>query len=499
MGGRRAESQDGIRSIIDRLAEILPHVVIETRGEDGLPRRAVDFDLLRRALADDARGGDAPESGRLDGTSRAGGSIRPGEAFLRPCPEAGRFARGTRNLCIEGDNLDVLGLLQETHAGAVKLVYADPPYNTGNAFVYRDRLPRRRGRAADPHAAWLEMMRPRLLLARGLLRDDGAVFISIDDHEAAELRRLCADIFGERNFIAQLCWKRRGGRQDSRHFAVNHEYVLCFARNIDSFVAGRAPAVGGRRGGLRLLRKWGANSRREDRPNLHYAITDPDGGEHWPVLPDGSPGCWRWSRETMAAALAEGRVEFRRRKGAWTAYERVPDGGPEGRTRRFPTWLEGVGGGAESLRELFGGAVFDYPKSPELMCLLLDMANVGGDDVVLDIFAGSATTAHAVMLRNARDGGRRRFVMIQRPDPCPPGSRAAAAGFADICGIGWERIRRAGDRILAEWKARRRAGEDIRRPDTGFRVLAVERDAGRNAGGAEGGGAGDTAEGGRNA
>ena len=256
------------------------------------------------------------------------------------------------NIYIEGDNLDALKILQKTYLHKVKMIYIDPPYNTGNDFIYDDdysmdedeygeishifdeegnRLYVNKYTNGRFHTDWLNMIYPRLRIGRNFLSDDGVMFISIDDNEQANLKKVCDELFGANNFVAQIAVKRRGARQDSKYFAVLHEYVLCYARNIASFEAGEQEKTGdnypkydGKRYyKTQLLRKWGTNSRREDRPNLYYPITAPDGSELYPMLSETQEGRWRWGQDTMRQAIAEGKVEFARKGERWEAYERV--------------------------------------------------------------------------------------------------------------------------------------------------------------------------------
>jgi len=398
--------------------------------------------------------------------------------------------RDSRNIYISGDNLDALKHLRNSYSAAVKCIYIDPPYNTGSdGFVYNDRfnytsgqLQQRLGisedaanrildmatRGSASHSAWLAFMYPRLLLAHDLLAADGVIFISIDDNEQANLKLLCDTIFGEENFIAQICWKARGGRQDSKHFAVMHEYILCYSPNKELFVAGeeekgedvypKFDAEKKRYYKTQLLRKWGSNSLRSDRPNLYYPIPGPNGEDVYPLIYSDSGdnnakkspifGCWRWSANTMAAARAEGRIEFLKDKeGHLIAYEKIfaPKEG-EKPTKKYITWLEDSNNGAATIKELFGFAVFDYPKSTDIVSKLLKMANVEDGDIVLDFFSGSATSAQSVM----EFDGDINFILVQLPEETKEDSEARKAGYRTIDEIGQERIRRAAKKIKKE-------------------------------------------------
>jgi adenine-specific DNA-methyltransferase len=424
----------------------------------------------------------------------------PCRARLALEPEECVGSAPSRNLFIEGDNLDALKLLCAEYAGRVKTIYIDPPYNTGNDFIYPDRyahplhaylrLTGQRAPGGDSpeaatetrgrrHAAWLSMMYPRLALARTLLREDGVLFVSIDDHEAHHLRLLLDDIFGEEHFIATLPWKGRGGRQASAHLAVHHEYVLLYARDRAAFVPGGMPRLGGayprrdpqsgRRYQRRLARKWGSSSRRQDRPHLFYPITAPDGSTVYPHLASGEDGRWRWSEERMRREQAAGHVEFVRDGGGWQVYEKVYKP-PAGETayQKFTTWLDDVGStasGTDDLQALFDGAApFDYPKPVALIRRLLQIAGTGGPEetLILDFFAGSGTTAQAVLEQNRADGGRRRFLLVQAPEP------TRDSRYPTIAAIARERIRRVLIRHARDGAAG--ANEDL-----GLRALRVER------------------------
>lgn len=427
----------------------------------------------------------------------------------------------TENLYIEGDNLEVLKLLQETYLGKIKMIYIDPPYNTGNDFVYNDEfgirseewngisgnydadgnqivgaLERNTEANGRFHTDWLNMLYPRLKLAKDLLRDDGVIFISIDDNEVENLKKVCGEVFGEGNFVAIINWKGRGGRQDSKYYAAVHEYILCYAKQREYFVAGEEIKSGdvypkydkekGRYYKTQLLRKWGSNSRREDRPNLFYPITAPDGTEVYPVVAvrdsqrpsicEKIDGCWRHGASTMEKNIKNGLVEFvKQDDGTWIPYEKIfaPLEGEE-KTKKYTTWIDETNDGAKGIKDLFGSTVFDYPKSPNLLVRFLKMAGVESGDIILDFFSGSATTAHAVMQLNAEDGGHRKFIMVQLPEKCDEKSEAYKAGYKTICEIGKERIRRAGKKIREENADNSSLLTPNSKLDTGFRVLKCD-------------------------
>lgn len=518
-----------------KLAAIFPNAVTETINENGEVVRAIDKDVLMQEISCKVVDGNEeryqftwPDKKKSVLLANA-----PINKTLRPVREdetvpTGADSEGkpycstgsvdfdtTENLYIEGDNLEVLKLLQETYLGKIKMIYIDPPYNTGNDFVYNDEfgirseewngisgnydadgnqivgaLERNTEANGRFHTDWLNMVYPRLKLAKDLLRDDGVIFISIDDNEVENLKKVCGEVFGEGNFVAIINWKGRGGRQDSKYYAAVHEYILCYAKQREYFVAGEEIKSGdvypkydkekGRYYKTQLLRKWGSNSRREDRPNLFYPITAPDGTEVYPVVAvrdsqrpsicEKIDGCWRHGASTMEKNIKNGLVEFvKQDDGTWIPYEKIfaPLEGEE-KTKKYTTWIDETNDGAKGIKDLFGSTVFDYPKSPNLLVRFLKMAGIESGDIILDFFSGSATTAHAVMQLNAEDGGHRKFIMVQLPEKCDEKSEAYKAGYKTICEIGKERIRRAGAKIKEE------AGLAAQNLDTGFRVLKCD-------------------------
>ena len=328
-----------------------------------------------------------------------------------------------------------------------------------------------------------------------MLSDKGVIFISIDDNEVENLCKICDEIFGESNFVSIINWRRSGGRQDSKYYAVIHEYIICYAKSIDCFEAGeeikhgdvypKYDEVQKRYYKTQLLRKWGSNSLRENRPNLYYPITGPDGSDVYPIIYSESAassaleseiqGCWRWGASTLGKARQEGRIEFQRNKfGKWVAYEKIfaPKEGEE-KTKKYTTWIDDVGNGTDSIKKLFSKTVFEYSKSAELVTRFLKMANLEDGEIALDFFSGSATTADAVMQLNAEDKGSRKFILVQLQEITSEDSEAYKAGYKTICEIGKERIRRAGKKILEEQKAKQ--GDlfsgDQKPLDVGFRVF----------------------------
>ena len=424
---------------------------------------------------------------------------------LRPCPAESVNWDTTQNLYIEGDNLEVLKLLQSAYYRKVKMIYIDPPYNTGNDFVYADDFtdplarykevtqqttksnPETMGRY---HTNWLNMMYPRLRLAANLLRDDGVIFISIDDVEVDNLKKLCNEVFGEENFMAQIIWQKvYSPRMDVQGFSTSHDYILCYVKsNIESirqeaFAQNSAQfnfvdPTNGKKYRRRSIRKEGSHSTRSERPNLWFPLLAPDGTEVYPYKPDGTEGCWRWSLDTYRKNKQQGIVEWVKTGNGWQAYaKQYLD--TEAAKPAETLWLyQEVGhnhSAAEELKKLFGGKVFDSPKPKELIMKMIRLATYTNEsDIILDFFSGSATTAHAVMQLNAEDGGNRRFILVQLPEVCDEKSEAYKAGYKNICEIGKERIRRAGKK-LTETKDGQLSMDGEKTPlDIGFKVFKLD-------------------------
>ena len=323
------------------------------------------------------------------------------------------------NLIIKGNNLLVLKSLNKKFSGMIKLIYIDPLYNRKADTFYNDSF---------KHSTWLTFMKNRLEAAKSLLSDDGTIFISIDDEEQAYLKILCDEVFGRENFIACMPWKGRGGRQDAEFVADIHEFVLFYVRDKNKFIAGemkkddeKFPKFDSAKNmhyKFQLARKWGANSKREDRPNLFYPIKGPDGTDVYPKLSEGEEGCWRWSQKRMKQELEEGNIEFVKENGEWIPYQKIyePIEG-EQRTRKFTTWLDDVGTTADGTKELiklFGKKVFKYPKPPLLIKRLLQIGNIKDGDYVLDFFAGSGTTAQAVLEYNEEEQVNVHFILCEQ-------------------------------------------------------------------------------------
>ena len=404
---------------------------------------------------------------------------------LRPCPEESVNWDTTKNLYIEGDNLEVLKLLQTAYYRKVKMIYIDPPYNTGNDFVYEDDF-------ADPlarykevtqqttksnpetmgryHTNWLNMMYPRLRLAANLLRDDGVIFISIDDNEVTNLRKICDEVFGEENFVCQFVWKSKLGKVGTTTTISSiHEYIICYSKSCGNVEFKMIET--NNKGRKENLRQWGQADRREDRPSMFYPIII-NGVKVYPIKEDGTEGRWRVGEDKANELLKEGCLELSLKDGKYNIY-RIFDEGIS--ITPYETLLLNDFGttanGAIALKNLDLNKMFDFSKPIELI-KHFGMLCSKEDDIILDFFSGSATTAHAVMQLNAEDGGNRQFIMVQLPEVCDEKSEAYKAGYQNICEIGKERIRRAGKKILEE--NNQMTLEDKEQLDIGFKVFKLD-------------------------
>ncbi|MEW6520101.1 MAG: site-specific DNA-methyltransferase [Thermodesulfobacteriota bacterium] len=495
----KMQSPDLVEHNIDRIAELFPNCITEERDEKGQMKRAVDFDLLRQELSPHLVEGPRERytlswPGKNEAILTANAPIAK---TLRPCEEESVDFEHTRNLFIEGDNLDVLKLLQETYLGKVKMIYIDPPYNTGNDFIYEDDFAEdtdtflKRSNQKDEegnrlvanteangrfHSDWLTMMYPRLKLARNLLREDGVIFISIDDNEVHNLRKLCDEIFGEENFISQFVWKKSyGGGAKSKHVVVLHEYVVMYSKNKGTLGFLALPASDEvlkyykfrdekyeLRGPYR--KQPLATNSMDERPNLRFPIKW-KGNEIWPEKQ------WQWSKDRVNKALNDDELVFTKKKDGWTVdykqYLKDENGMVRG-AKPFSI-LEGpyTQIGTSEIKALFGdGKVFSFPKPSMLIRHFCGL--IKKNDLVLDFFAGSAVSAHAVLDLNQEDGGNRKFIMMQLPESCDEKSEAFKAGYKTIAEIGKERIRRAGKKIKEE------GGDKAKDLDIGFRVFKVD-------------------------
>ena len=500
----KMQSLDVIGSNIKKIQQLFPNCVTERLGKDGKPELAIDFEKLQAELSNEIIGEGEERYQFTWPDKRAANRLAntPTTMTLRPCREESVDFDHTQNLYIEGDNLDVLKVLRETYLGKVKMIYIDPPYNTGNDFVYNDNFAQSRSefeetsglfdeegnQTIDPlqrnaesngrfHTDWLNMIYPRLKVARDLLSDDGVIFISIDDNEQKNLKNVCDEIFGPSSFIAQLIWERAfSPKNDAKFISNSHDYILMYSKNIEAFSIGRLP------------RTEEANARYSNPDNdprgvwmssdisvktynaaCDYPITTPSGK----IVEPPAGRCWSLSKNAFFERLQDNRIWF------------GPNGDNTPRLKRFLSELKYEGmaptsllfykevghsqEGAQEVVSLFGDkGVFDGPKPVRLLQRLITLANLHDDSIVLDFFSGSATTAHALMKVNAEKQTNCKFILVQLPEKVSETKKGQ--GYKNICEIGKERIRRAGKKIEEE----NRDKEGIEKLDTGFRVLKLD-------------------------
>lgn len=495
----RMQSSNGVEDNITKIAQLFPDCVTETVDErSGQPKHLIDFEKLKQNLSDSVIS-ERAERYQFTWPDKSKAILlanSPINATLRPCREDSVDFDNTQNLYIEGDNLDVLKCLKETYLHKVKMIYIDPPYNTGNDFVYEDDFAQsseeylansgqfdeqgnRMFTNAESngrfHTDWLNMIYPRLKVARDLLTDDGVIFISIDDNEVENLRKVCDEVFGEQNFIATLIWERAfAPKNDAKFISSSHDYIVMCAKRIENFKIGR------------LERTQEANARYSNPDNdprgvwtsgdmlvktynksCDYPITTPSGKIVNPV-----PGrCWRFSEESFLEKVKDNRIWF------------GPEGNGVPRVKRFLSELKFEGmaptsilfhkevghsqEGSKEVTALFGDkGVFDGPKPVRLLQRLLTLANLDDNSIILDFFSGSASTAHAVMKMNAEKQKHCPFIMVQLPEHIS--EKKKEQGYETVCEIGKERIRRAGKKIKEE------SPLTTQNLDTGFRVLKLD-------------------------
>ena len=493
----RMETPDLTQANIEKLAALFPACVTEARGEDGRLKKAVNFELLRQLLSDVVLEGDEAYEFTWVGKKAAiVEANRPIRKTLRPCPAESVDWDTTENLYIEGDNLEVLKLLQESYLGKVKMIYIDPPYNTGNDFIYQDafamsrddfsegigqideetgdRLFRNTDSNGRFHSDWCSMMYSRLMLARNLLSDDGVIFISIDDSEQGCLKKICDEIFGASNFINTIIWEKRYSPQNAvQWFSENHDFMLVYAKNkllwhpqllerTDEMNARYTNRDNDPRGPWKAENSTAQGG--HGTKSQFYVLTAPNGKKHY--LPSGR--CWLYTEKVMAEMIADNRIWFGEDGNNVPAIKRFLSEVKQGIACQTIWKYQEVGhsqDGKKEIKTLFPeGVPFDTPKPTGLLKRIIQIASKP-DFIVLDFFSGSATTAHAVMQLNAEDGGHRKFIMVQLPEPCDEKSEAYKAGFPNICEIGKERIRRAAKKIVA--------GNPGRPFDGGFRVFKL--------------------------
>lgn len=493
------QSMDKVAANVAKIRELFPNCVTERINKEGKLEHAIDFDMLKQELSDHVVDGlqERYQFTWPDKRKAILAANAPINKTLRPCREESVDFDNTENLYIEGDNLEVLKLLRENYLGEVKMIYIDPPYNTGNDFVYEDDFKQsldeyieNSGQLDDAgnrlvantesngrfHTDWLNMIYPRLKVAKDLLSEDGVIFISIDDNEVENLRKICDEIFGENNFLAQVIWERAfSPKNDAKFFSVSHDYVLIYARSIEVFSIGLLPRSAESDARYKNPDNdphgpWTSDNMtvKSYSANYDYPIRTPNGTIYYP--PAGR--CWFTSKERMQKLIENGAVWFGNNGGNMPRIKRYLSDVQQGMTPITIWKYLDVGHNQEArqeLKKLFDEkAYFDGPKPIRLLNRILTIANVKKDDFILDFFSGSATTAHAVMQLNAEDGGKRKFIMVQLPEVCAENSEAYKAGYKNICEIGKERIRRAGKKIKEE-NPLTTQGLDI-----GFRVLKCD-------------------------
>lgn len=512
------QTPDITESNIDKIGQLFPNCLTERIGEDGKVEKVIDFDQLRQELSKEIVEGpqeryqftwpDKKKAIRLANT--------PSTMTLRPCREESVDFDNTENLYIEGDNLEVLKLLREDYLGKVKMIYIDPPYNTGNDFVYEDdfsqsssyyignsgqvnesgnRLVQNTESNGRFHTDWLNMIYPRLKVAKDLLSPDGVVFISIDDNEIENLQKVCREVFGPSNFVATIPWRKRTAKSDVP-FGVSQDYewILVFAKS-DSFMASidgkerkyyTTPDFPNRPWRVHDLTKQTTAS---ERPNSYFTIIDPKTQKEYPANPNRT---WAITEDTFEKYYKENRIVFPGEYDFlniskpvlryWKEDDMQKAGDSFGRVAVSTKLPEEIGmsqDGTKEITDLFAGKVFSFPKPSSLIQFFIKIIN-DKNALILDFFSGSATTAHAILTANASDGGKRRFIMIQLPENTDHNSEAFKAGFTNICEIGKERIRRARKNIMEEQKKTESDGglfsqtESKPKGDVGFRVLKLD-------------------------
>lgn len=497
----KMQSRDVVGGNVAKIAALFPQCVTERLNKDGKPELAIDFDKLRAELSNDVLY-DSEERYQFTWPGKRAASRlanEPVNLTLRPCREESVDFDTTENLYIEGDNLDVLKVLRETYLGRVKMIYIDPPYNTGNDFVYNDDFaqgkddfeqgsglfdadgnqtidPMQRNTEANGrfHTDWLNMIYPRLKVARDLLSEDGVIFISIDDNEQDNLRKVCDEVFGGRNFIAQLIWERAfAPKNDAKYVSNSHDYVVVYAKNIDNFKIGRLPRT--EEADARYSNPdndprgvWQSDNLtvKSYTASCDYPITTPSGR----VVEPPAGRCWSLSAKAFAERLADNRIWF------------GSDGNGVPRIKRFLSELKYDGmaptsilfykevghsqEGSQEVNKLLGAGVFDGPKPVRLLYRLLTLANLTDDSIVLDFFSGSGSMAHALMKFNTEKDLKAKFILVQVNEQTD--DKAKKDGYNTIPQIAKERIRRAGKKVKEE------AGLQGQSLDTGFRVLKLD-------------------------
>lgn len=505
----RMESPDMTAQNIDRIAALFPNCITEMLDEERstpekkVYKRAVNFELLKQMLSPDVVDGDEAYEFTWVGKKAAiVEANKPIRKTLRPCVAESKDWDTTENLYIEGDNLEVLKLLQESYLGKVKMIYIDPPYNTGNDFIYADdfkmeseewkvesgewseegdRLFKNTDTNGRFHSDWCSMIYSRLLLARNLLTDDGVIFISIDDNEQENLEKICDEVFGRTNMVGMILWKKKTNGNNMGFLPPVHDYILCYAKSIEMISEMGYPVTN------EFISKtfsnpdddargpWTTSDLSANHKGPYFAICNPKTGEiHYP--PQGR--YWVFNEQEVKKRIADGRIIFGK-SGTGRPIQKIFLSSRKLSKIRADSWWADNGmneDATKELSELFGVTkLFTHPKPSKLLYHLCKICT-DNNDCILDFFSGSATTAHAVMQLNAEDGGRRKFIMVQLPEKCDEASEAYKAGYKNICEIGKERIRRAGEKILKEQLANNNStlNSPNSKLDIGFRVLKLD-------------------------
>lgn len=487
---------------IDKILELFPNVATETVDEDGNLKRAIDFEKLKQELSDNVVDGeeryDFTWVGKKEAMLEAN---RPIRKTLRPDRESSVNWDTTENIYIEGDNLDALKLLQESYFGKVKMIYIDPPYNTGKDFVYRDNFHKNnddndkdinyKNDEAEInfsksnelflnteangkfHSDWCSMVYSRLKLAQNLLTDDGGIFISIDDNEVENLRKICDEIYGESNFLADFIWQKNfAPKNDNKYISISTEHIICYCKNKTNYTRGLLPRTEKHNKGYsnpdndnRGLWTSGSMLATTFSNSGVFKIIAPNGTIHEP--PAGR--CWRFSETKIKELEEDNRLWYGSDGNGVPRIKRFLSEMPNGVVPQNLLLYQEVGSnqdGTQELKNIFNAQIFDFPKGTKLLSYLSIIGDLTNNDIILDFFSGSATTAHACMQLNAEDGGNRKFIMVQLPEKTDEKSEAYKAGYKNICEIGEERIRRAGKKIQEE--------NPDKKIDIGFRVFKVD-------------------------
>lgn len=495
MDKMRMESLDKTAQNVEQIGAMFPNCVTETVDENGKPKKAINFDLLRQMLSDDVFEGDEAYEFTWVGKKAAiVEANKPIRKTLRPCPEESVDWDTTENLYIEGDNLEVLKLLQESYLGKVKMIYIDPPYNTGSdRFIYPDDYGMTQDEYDDAagmydkdgnkvfqenfnsnpryHSKWCSMIYQRLLLARDFLTNDGAIFISIDDKEQANLKKICDEVFGGANFVATVVWQHSiQPKGYLGNFSIQHSYVLIYCKDALSFKLGSLERTDEDNKAYSNPDNdpkgpWRSGDVRNAlyRPNLIYDIVSPSGK----IIKPCENG-WRWSKEAVDEKIKTGEIVFN--KNETRIIRKIYLSNLEGRAPETIWFGKDVGTtreGVSELKQLFGQAPFDTPKSTKLLKRCITLMN-DPEMLIMDFFSGSATTADAIMQMNAEDGGHRTYIQIQYPEECGETTPAYKQGYKTISEVGKERIRRAGAKVKGDGLL------TTNNLDVEFRVLEID-------------------------